>query len=74
MAVGSQRVDAGLPHVERKGAQALNGVHHEEAAVAMADLPDRFQVGAAAAEVLNEADGEQAGAAGGLVDSVQTDR
>ena len=64
-------VDARPAHVDRKRPQALDGVHQEQAAVAVADLADGLQVGPLAAQVLHEADGQQAGAAAGLVDALQ---
>src|ERR1700722_1380426 len=71
MAVGCQSLDAGLPYVERKGTQPLNGVHEKDAAVPMADLADGGQVGAIAAQELHETDGQKACAAAGFFDTVE---
>src|SRR5271154_5209430 len=62
---------AGLPDVEWKGAEALNGIHEEDAAVLVANLTDGGQVGAIPAQKLHEADGQQAGAAAGFFDPVE---
>ena len=43
MAVGRQSIDVARPDIDRKRAEALNGIDEIDGAVAVADLADRFE-------------------------------
>jgi len=60
VAVGGERVDVGGFDVDGEDAHALNGVDEEEAAVLVAELANGIEIDTVAAEIVDEADGEQA--------------
>src|SRR5579863_9324688 len=68
MAVGGQSVDLRGFYVDGKRSHALDRVEEVEAAAARADFADLHQVDAVAAQILHEANGQQACARGGFVD------
>ena len=63
MPVGGQEVDRRLPHVERKYAEALDGIDEEENAAFPAHLAQGVQIVAKAAGVFDEAQADNARAA-----------
>src|SRR6266545_125802 len=59
--VGGQRIDMAFRDIQRKGAQALNGINKEKAIVSAADLTNCLKRSAISAQILHEADGQQPG-------------
>lgn len=68
VAVGGEGVDLHGADVEGEDSEALDGIDEEEDAVAGADGAEGGEGGAVAGEELDEADGEEAGAASGGFD------
>ena len=71
VAIGRQGIDVAGPYIDRKSAQALDGIYQENAVVTMANLTDFLNRRPISAQKLDKADGQQAGAAAGLVNALQ---
>ncbi len=65
MTVGGERVDVSGFDIDREDTHALNGVNEIKTGVLMAELANGFEIDAKAAEVVDEADGEEACARNG---------